>query len=99
MVGSRQNSPVLRDCDHEVAAAGRHRALRENRRPLGRRQKEFTRRGVRQDWFLGMPRSVLTIPNLASTQERKSDESAHIEFLASLFQLKSGAVDLAGFRI
>jgi glutathione S-transferase len=40
VVGARQNSPVLRDGDHEVAAAGGHLTLREDRRPLGRREQE-----------------------------------------------------------
>lgn len=40
VVGAGQGATVLRDRDHEVAAARGHRALREDRRPLGQRERE-----------------------------------------------------------
>src|SRR5258706_2668093 len=43
-----------------------------------------------------MQRRELAVPDLAPAQERKADEAAHVEFLAAVLELQSGAIDFAG---
>src|ERR1041384_4799057 len=44
-------------------------------------------------------RSFLSQPDLAAAEERDADEAAHVELLAAVDQLHSGAINFSVFRI